>query len=75
MRRKIALPTVILAALCLLLAAPHMDEAPAFDKEENGLHRVAVDEWDGHLFVNLSGTAEPLASHVGDLAPKFAALS
>jgi len=56
-----------------LLAAPHMDEAPAFDKKENGLHRVAVDEWDGHLFVNLSGTAEPLEAHVAGLARRFEA--
>jgi Rieske 2Fe-2S family protein len=56
-----------------LLAAPHMDGADGFRKEDHGLHPVAVDAWDGHLFVNLSGTAPRLAGRIGTLAAKLAA--
>jgi Rieske 2Fe-2S family protein len=56
-----------------LLAAPHMDGAEGFRKEDWSLHAVAVDSWDGHLFVNLSGTAPRLASRLGTLPSTLAA--
>ena len=37
-----------------LVGAPHMDEVPHFRKEDYPLHRVAVEIWDGHLFLNLN---------------------
>lgn len=55
-----------------LIAAPHMEAAAGFRKEDNGLTRVAVDAWDGHLFVNLSPNPPPLAQQIGNLAVKFA---
>ena len=55
-----------------LVAAPHMDAAPGFRREDNGLAPVAVDDWDGHLFLNLSPHPAPLASQLGSLTTKFA---
>ena len=37
-----------------LIGAPHMDEVPHFRKEDYPLHAVHADEWDGHIFLNLS---------------------
>jgi glycine betaine catabolism A len=56
-----------------LLAAPHMDDAPGFCREDISLARVAVADWDGHVFVNLSPTSSPLLSQVGGLGEKFRA--
>jgi Rieske 2Fe-2S family protein len=54
-----------------LIGAPHMDEVPHFRKEDYPLHRVHADEWDGHLFLNLSEAPPPLRSHLADLPEKF----
>ena len=58
-----------------LIGAPHMDEVPHFRKEDYPLHRVAVEIWDGHLFVNLnrhsSEAPRPLAAQLADLPGKF----
>jgi Rieske 2Fe-2S family protein len=56
-----------------LIGAPHMDEVPHFNKEEYPLHRVHADEWDGHVFLNLSENPEPLRKQLADLPGKFAA--
>ncbi len=37
-----------------LVGAPHMDDVDGFRREDYPLHRVGIDEWDGHIFVNLS---------------------
>jgi len=37
-----------------LIGAPHMNEVAGFDKKEYPLHRVALAEWEGFLFVNLA---------------------
>jgi len=42
-----------------LIGAPHMQDAGDFDKTEYPLHRAAVAEWEGFLFVNLARDAEP----------------
>jgi Rieske 2Fe-2S family protein len=42
-----------------LIGAPHMQEAEDFDKRENGLHRAAVAEWEGFVFVNVAEHPEP----------------
>src|SRR5256714_14423045 len=36
-----------------LIGAPHMNEIEGFDKKSYPLHRVALHEWAGFLFVNL----------------------
>jgi Rieske 2Fe-2S family protein len=53
-----------------LAAAPHMDEVDGFRVEDYPLRPVAVDEWDGHVFLNLSDDAGPLADQLGALPEK-----
>ena len=55
-----------------LLAAPLMDEVADFDRADYPLRPVACDEWDGHIFINLSGSPAPLAAQIGDLPARFA---
>jgi glycine betaine catabolism A len=55
-----------------LLGAPHMDDC-GFRREDYPLHSVAVEEWAGHIFVNLAARPEPLAKQLADLPEKFAA--
>jgi glycine betaine catabolism A len=54
-----------------LIGAPHMDEVPHFRKEDYPLHAVRTDEWDGHLFLNLSDSPVSLQDQLGDLPSKF----
>ncbi|MEO8681169.1 MAG: aromatic ring-hydroxylating dioxygenase subunit alpha [Vicinamibacterales bacterium] len=56
----------------LLLGAPQMDEVAGFDKADYPLREVHCAEWDGHLFINLSEAAAPLASQLRDLPSRFA---
>ena len=56
-----------------LIGAPHMDEVPHFRKDEYPLHRVNVDTWDGHVFLNLDSGSEPLSRQLADLPAKFRA--
>ena len=56
-----------------LVGAPHMDEGPRFRKEDYPLKPVALDRWDGHLFVHLAENPPPLIDQLGDLPAKFAA--
>ncbi|MFL6595451.1 MAG: aromatic ring-hydroxylating oxygenase subunit alpha [Chthoniobacterales bacterium] len=55
-----------------LVGAPHMDEAPGFDKANYSLGTVAVGEWEGFIFVNLANNPKPLAEYFAPLAGKFA---
>ena len=55
-----------------LLGAPHMDDC-GFRREEYPLHAVGVEEWAGHIFVNLGKRREPLREQLGELQGKFAA--
>ncbi|MGF7237506.1 MAG: aromatic ring-hydroxylating oxygenase subunit alpha [Frankia sp.] len=50
-----------------LLGAPLMNEVPGFDKETICLPRVRHEVWHGFVFVNLDGTAEPLAPQLARL--------
>ena len=50
-----------------LLGAPHMSEVEDFERSENGLIPVSLDEWRGFLFLNLSPQAESLKRALGDL--------
>ena len=54
-----------------LIGAPHMDEVPHFRKEDYPLHRIDVDTWDGHIFLNLDAHAQPLAAQLAGLPEKF----
>ncbi len=52
-----------------LLGAPLMHEVPGFDKGEFRLPHVRHEVWHGFVFVNLDGTAEPLAPQLAKLEP------
>jgi glycine betaine catabolism A len=54
-----------------LVGAPHMEEGPRFCKADYPLKAVALESWDGHLFVNLADRPEPLDRQLGDLPSKF----
>ena len=56
-----------------LVSAPQFGEMPGFDPAGLSLHAVRLAEWEGWSFVNLSGHAPELATHVGDLAGELAA--
>jgi Rieske 2Fe-2S family protein len=56
-----------------LIGAPHMDEVPHFRREDYPLHPVHVDEWDGHIFINLDRGAGPLSAQLDGLPEKFRA--
>ena len=55
-----------------LLGAPNMADTPGFRREEHGLHPVAVGVWEGGLFLNLDGRAEPLEEYFAPLTRHFA---
>jgi Rieske 2Fe-2S family protein len=50
-----------------LRSAPRLGYRPGFDPKEHGLVPVRVDEWQGWIFVNVSGQARPLREHLGNL--------
>lgn len=52
-----------------LLRAPHMDNTGGFDLATCRLRAFATELWQGFIFVNLDGGAEPLAPRLSDLMP------
>jgi len=54
-----------------LMNAPHMEKVEGFEESDYPLGPVAVEEWDGHVFINLSARPEPLAEQLGALQQKF----
>jgi glycine betaine catabolism A len=54
-----------------LIGAPHMDGVAGFDKAGYSLHSVALELWEGFIFVNLADDPAPLASVFEPLAGKF----
>ena len=50
-----------------LKRAPLMDTVEGFDPTDCGLLSFAVEDWMGWVFVNLSGTADPLEPQVAEL--------
>jgi phenylpropionate dioxygenase-like ring-hydroxylating dioxygenase large terminal subunit len=54
-----------------LIGAPHMDEAPGFDKADYSLHAVNLALWEGFIFVNLSNNPLPLEEWLAPLAGRF----
>ena len=55
-----------------LVGAPHMDQ-PGFARADYPLRAVAVDTWEGHIFLNFAAPTRPLAGQLGELPEKFAA--
>jgi Rieske 2Fe-2S family protein len=49
-----------------IAGTPNVHEEEGFDREQHHLWGVAVDEWDGFLFVNLSDEPRPLAEWIRD---------
>jgi len=54
-----------------LVGAPHMDEF-TFSHQDYPLRAAGCDVWDGHVFIHLGKTPEPLENHLADLPQKFA---
>ncbi len=52
-----------------LVAAPHMDVRPNFDKSELSLHPIRMEIWHGWIYLTLSSEVESVASLLSDLAP------
>jgi Rieske 2Fe-2S family protein len=55
-----------------LIGAPHMDQ-PGFSRADYPLKAVAIETWDGHIFLNFAAQPRPLAAQLGDLPERFAA--
>lgn len=54
-----------------LTGAPHMDEAPGFDKADYSLHAVILALWEGFIFVSLADEPAPLKQVFEPLTGKF----
>jgi len=56
-----------------LIGAPHMNEVAGFDKRDYPLHAVALETWEGFLFLNLAPPAgrEPLERAFAPLTERF----
>jgi glycine betaine catabolism A len=54
-----------------LLGAPHMEQ-PGFSRADYPLKSVALDTWEGHIFLNFATAAAPRRNS-GDLPERFAA--
>ena len=54
-----------------LMGAPHMDDAPGFDKADYSLAPVNLGLWEGFIFVNLGKNPEPLEKWFAPLSGKF----
>ncbi len=57
----------------LLLRAPGMEGAEAFDRADFPLQQLPLASWGGFVFVDYRGDAAPLAEHLGSMRDKFAA--
>jgi Rieske 2Fe-2S family protein len=56
-----------------LASAPHMEGTAGFSLEDYPLHQAGCGEWEGHLFINLSGKPRPLVDQLAGLTDKFGA--
>jgi Rieske 2Fe-2S family protein len=54
-----------------LRSAPHMAGLDEFDKKDYPLHTVAVAEWEGFVFINLSSDPEPFAQAWAPMFGRF----
>jgi phenylpropionate dioxygenase-like ring-hydroxylating dioxygenase large terminal subunit len=55
-----------------LLGAPAMEKTENFDKDDSGLPRLAVEEWQGFIFVNFDRNALPLTPTLSRYEPFIA---
>lgn len=55
-----------------LIGAPHMEQA-GFARADYPLKRVALETWEGHIFLNFVPEPRPLAEQLGELPERFAA--
>ena len=56
-----------------LTKAPLMDKTPGFACEDYPLRSLAIDTWDGHIFIHFGAQPTPLSEHLADLPEKFQA--
>ncbi len=54
-----------------LAVAPGMTEVQGFDRTQYGLNRIALDVWDGNLFIHFGKNPRPLSEQLGGLRDKF----
>jgi len=54
-----------------LIGAPHMHEVAGFDKKEYSLFRVALEEWEGFIFINMAPSPEPFDTVYAPLLGRF----
>ncbi len=54
-----------------LVAAPNMDRVADFRVEDYPLQTVAVDLWDGHVFLNFAEEPDPLEDQIDGLDDQF----
>lgn len=55
-----------------LYGCPDMADAEGFDRVENGLVPVRMENWAGFIFLNFDQNAPPLLTHLGDLPDRLA---
>jgi Rieske 2Fe-2S family protein len=55
-----------------LISAPNLEQ-PGFSRTDYPLHAVAVDTWEGHLFLNFATRPRPLSDQLGELIERFSA--
>lgn len=55
-----------------LNATPHVGDVTGFDRDDYPLHPIALDTWEGFVFVNLAETRRPLLEQLGSSASEFA---
>jgi glycine betaine catabolism A len=54
-----------------LIGAPHMHEVAGFDKKEYSLYSVALHEWEGFIFINMSPSPERFEDAYAPLIGRF----
>ena len=54
-----------------LIGTPNVGTEEGFDRADYPLYSVALDTWDGFIFVNLAPKPVPLLDQVGDYAKQF----
>lgn len=55
-----------------LYGCPDMKDAEGFDRTENGLVPVRMEQWAGFVFLTFNKDAPPLIAHLGDLPRRLA---
>ncbi|GIS70755.1 MAG: hypothetical protein CM1200mP10_03320 [Candidatus Neomarinimicrobiota bacterium] len=53
------------------LVPPHMDNVDNFNKEDYHLHSVAIEEWEGFLFLNLNDHPEQFGKMFEPILDRF----